>query len=260
MPHQKTELDAVQLELLELTVLEMEQELTEVQAARLKDLVCSNPDACKYYVSLQHDKIFLNEIAASADAVLNPSDIANAEAKLPPSTDQTLFPAIIFNNISNPVAISLAGGILFALILAGILQYVSIQTHFALPPQASSSRVTGQTTIGDSAGEALQRNYIAKLTGIKDAVWTNSNHQRAISSRLFSGEHLSLDSGLIELRFKTGARVVVAGPAELVLGGEDRDLDQPNTSGYLNKTRAARCKRSRIGCWVHNPNSDCCRD
>ena len=101
-----------------------------------------------------------------------------------------------------------------------------------------------------------QRNLVAKLTGTKDAVWTSARHQPAISSRLLSGQRLNLESGLIELHFKTGARVVVAGPAELALGEEDQDLDQPNIAGFLELGRlVAHVPASAVGFTIQTPTA-----
>ena len=253
----KPELDAVRLELVKLTILEMEQQLSEPQAGRLKELICNNPDACKYYVSLQYDKIFLSEIATSIDPVFDPTDTVNDGANLPRSTDKTLFPAFIANHISRPVAIGLSGGILSVLMMVCVLQFVNIKSHFFSPPQVSSSGMSGQPTIGDSAPrDTPQRNFVAKLTGTKDAVWTSARHQPTISSRLLSGQRLNLESGLIELHFKTGVRVVVAGPAELVLGGQDQGLEQPNIAGFLKLGRlVAHVPASAVGFTIQTPTA-----
>ena len=145
--HQKPEFDSVRLELQELTILEMEQQLTEPQVARLKELICNNPAACKYYVSLQYDKIFLNEIATSI--VSDPTGTVNDEANLPDSLGKTSFPLVILNSVSKPVAIGLSGGILFVLMVFSVLLFVNIKSHFFSSSQVSSNTMSGQPTIGD---------------------------------------------------------------------------------------------------------------
>ena len=253
--HQKPEFDSVRLELQELTILEMEQQLTEPQVARLKELICNNPAACKYYVSLQYDKIFLNEIATSI--VSDPTGTVNDEANLPNSLGKTSFPLVILNSVSKPVAIGLSGGILFVLMVFSVLLFVNIKSHFFSSSQVSSNTMSGQPTIGDDAPrETPQNKFVAELTGTKNAVWSNAKQQPALSSRLFPGQHLNLESGLIELHFKTGARVVLAGPVELVLGGEDQGSDQPKPDGFLKLGRlVAHVPPSAVGFTIQTPTA-----
>ena len=132
---------------------------------------------------------------------------------------------------------------------------MTLSKRFGFGSGSNSKTLTTTKTLV-APRDTPQRNLVAKLTGTKDAVWTSARHQPAISSRLLSGQRLNLESGLIELHFKTGVRVVVAGPAELVLGGQDQGLEQPNIAGFLKLGRlVAHAPASAVGFTIQTPTA-----
>ena len=132
---------------------------------------------------------------------------------------------------------------------------MTLSKRFGFGSGSNSKTLTTTKTLV-APRDTPQRNFVAKLTGTKDAVWTSARHQPAISSRLLSGQRLNLESGLIELHFKTGVRVVVAGPAELVLGGQDQGLEQPNIAGFLKLGRlVAHVPASAVGFTIQTPTA-----
>ncbi|HVK07818.1 MAG TPA: FecR domain-containing protein [Gemmataceae bacterium] len=65
---------------------------------------------------------------------------------------------------------------------------------------------------------APEPSAIAWLVNAQDCTWTDGN---APDDGLKSGTLLSIDRGLAEIRFRSGARVILSGPARLELRGEN---------------------------------------
>ena len=60
--------------------------------------------------------------------------------------------------------------------------------------------------------------HIAKLTNWHDAVWLEGTRPPKRYPQLKLGKRLAIESGLIEITYNTGARVVIEGPAEFFVG------------------------------------------
>ena len=61
--------------------------------------------------------------------------------------------------------------------------------------------------------------FVAILNGSQDDVWADGTRPSLGDPRLKVGRRLVLRSGLIELKYYSGARVVIEGPAEFIVGG-----------------------------------------
>ena len=61
--------------------------------------------------------------------------------------------------------------------------------------------------------------YVAILNNSHNAKWLDDTRPRLKDPRLQIGRRLAIDSGLIEVKYYTGATVVIEGPAEFVVGG-----------------------------------------
>ena len=92
---------------------------------------------------------------------------------------------------------------------------------------------------GGDNQEVVEPEFIAKLTNRLNDAWGEESRPPLRDPRLELGRRLVLSAGLAEITFETGARVILEGPAEFVIGGTRlrSDVDGPNlkdtNSGFL---------------------------
>ncbi|MCG8583973.1 MAG: hypothetical protein MI757_04590 [Pirellulales bacterium] len=80
------------------------------------------------------------------------------------------------------------------------------------------SYLPGLATNEDEPAARANDDVIAGLVRVHDIEWTNGGVPE--STQYKSGQRLAIDSGILEIRYLTGATVVIEGPAEFVVGGE----------------------------------------
>ena len=64
-----------------------------------------------------------------------------------------------------------------------------------------------------------KEDFVAKLSNWQNDVWLEGTRPPLDDPRLMIGRRLKIESGLIEVTYLTGAKVVIEGPAEFVVGG-----------------------------------------
>ena len=70
--------------------------------------------------------------------------------------------------------------------------------------------------------------FVAKLSNWHNDVWLEDTRPPLDDPRLNVGKRLKIESGLIEITYLTGARVVIEGPAEFVVGGTKAQREEEN--------------------------------
>jgi len=114
----------------------------------------------------------------------------------PSLTRQIARRAISF--FARPTALSLTVAALAIAVLVTALAFIAVPMHrrFASPRPA-------------------EREYVARITAMRKAVWDPTTAPLSDGSRLWVGRRLRLLSGHAEIAFDLGGRVIVQGPAEL---------------------------------------------
>ncbi|MCG8583807.1 MAG: hypothetical protein MI757_03750 [Pirellulales bacterium] len=135
----------------------------------------------------------------------------------------------------------------------------------------------------DKPGTETDNRVIARLMNAHDVEWTDGGVPE--STWYKAGQRLAFESGLVAIRYATGAEVVIEGPAEFVVGGteaaggeeegnrhqgtkaqkKDREKSvhpssfnlHPSNSGYLSLGRlVARCDTDESkGFAIHTPTT-----
>ncbi|MCG8587478.1 MAG: FecR domain-containing protein [Pirellulales bacterium] len=117
--------------------------------------------------------------------------------------------------------------------------------------------------------KATSNDFVARLIASRDAEWLEGTKLPANDPRLYPGTRLLIGSGLIEIKYLTGTRVVIEGPAEFIVGGKQTDEasgleDEPaslhaaaSNGGFLARgSLVARCDTPRsIGFTVTTPSA-----
>lgn len=78
----------------------------------------------------------------------------------------------------------------------------------------------GEKSKDEQSKPADEQDHVAKLSDWKDAVWLDGTRPPKRLPQLKIGKRLVIESGLIEVTYLTGVRVVIEGPAEFWVGGQ----------------------------------------
>ena len=89
--------------------------------------------------------------------------------------------------------------------------------------------------------------FVAILNNAHQAKWLDGTRPRLKDPRLKVGRRLAIASGLIEVKYYTGARVVIEGPAEFVVGGNTVGNAVPGVPERHKQPKPAELARSKAG-------------
>ena len=211
-------------------------ELTPDQEKRLHELVCGDCDCRAHYVLFMHMHAMIERREGHAGShtaeTLDSSPDRRTEATVPSPTPLLAIsapPAAFIGSYFSsgwPVAYLIATAIFGIGLIVGALVHVSQPVGVVQHPNSSKDS-NPQSPIP----EPLSKASVARITGMVDCVWEGSGnaslpstfgrgaggegglHSGAVAkSLLHLGDTLALRSGLLELTYDTGARVILQGP------------------------------------------------
>ena len=147
-----------------------------------------------------------------------------------------------FATFGSPVTIAIA--VQSLVILAAVVAVIVGQWRGAPEPASSFNA-------------AAFGNAAARITGLHDVAWAADGKVRQVSELLPEGAQIDLDRGLVEIVHAHGARVVLEGPAALVVKGRAAaTLDRGRLTAKVTKGRAGRGGRDGDGPFVvHTPKA-----
>ena len=130
-------------------------------------------------------------------------------------------------------------GIVVAIVFAAVVLSWAAFTHL---PEVTNRE--------DQPAEDEEDEVVAWLANTHGVKWADGGVPD--STRYKAGQRLAIEKGLVEIHYATGARVVIEGPAEFVVGAKDEVTEpnvhrssfifHPSNSGYLALGRlVARC-------------------
>lgn len=230
-------------------------ETTPEQQDEFESLICDNPAACDLYICYMATTSGLR--ASSMQPVLEADeDIQAARAfstavsrettersdkSLPPSTPTAVPPVDVgYSDMIGyysgwPVAYLLATVILGLGLAFAAVTHVSQPTQLVLPSPGHRHEALGdgQEAGGDgSANSVAASTVVARITGMLDCVWKGSgnDNQKSVirnhKSPVALGDHFALRSGLLEITYDAGAKVILQGPVVYQVNSA--------TGGYLS--------------------------
>jgi hypothetical protein len=242
----------------------LEGRLSETQQARLNELLAGDPETRRSYVQymttlagvrryLKGKPAFLdgvNEPPAEGAATGSiPAPIAEASESgpaivpptiTPPSPGVLGFIADCFrlggDFVARPMVLMLVAAGLLAAVLFVVVPLVNRQ------PGGNSPAAP----IADGTTKPDELVVIARITNSHSAQWQDGAMLPVGQSLLAVGQKLSLDSGLVEISFDNGARVLLEGPAELI-------LDSPMHATLAHGQLTAEIPESAIGFTIQTP-------
>lgn len=175
---------------------------SSVRKDRLQELIRQDLGACDLYLNMVFESSMLMDWAANGDP--SEADPANSQAVAPPPLACSTIPWAATSVLSSswPIAYLIATMIFAIGGLIGAYVHVSQPGWSAHQPTEIAA---------EHFRPAKQTSSVARLTAMVDCRWHASSDVRAMG-RVVAGERVALISGLIEITYDTGARVVLHGP------------------------------------------------
>jgi hypothetical protein len=199
-------------------------ELTPDAVARLEELAAADPDACDLYIRWAFVRAGLRSHAAEV-------------ADLPPPDPQPAARSFVLlgNGLSAATANLLQGwpvAYLIATVILGLGLMIGAVTHVSQPDQFAEKTLPspsgrGAGGEGDLTADNVPSPVVGRITGMVDCRWLekpkseirnpkqigNPKSQiRNLNSPVSLGDRLAILSGLLEITYDTGVRVILQGP------------------------------------------------
>ena len=223
-------------------------ELTADQAARIEVLATADPTICDRYIrwsftfaGLRSCGISLESGSACSTERLNmgspgeyapPCSTDSSSEELFPATSPTIaVPADSLHNTFNYLSSGWPMAYLVATAMVAIGLWGLSNTYIAPPTIASKPTQFGTDRHATVATKSDATN-VGRITGMVDCVWVTGsedklpsptcergasgegsvNKSNAFHSLVSLGDHIALHSGLLEITYNTGAKVILQGP------------------------------------------------
>ncbi len=212
-------------ELHQLATAALNENLSDEQAARLDQLVCQDEEFRKQYIRYMYVSWNLRTwakfpLADDSESPLQPSMPTDVDEALlrqlqVPSSEPAApsVPSFLGNFVHGtigffsqevPFAMLTATIITSLGLLAGSFVYVSHHESTAQKSQPSSPSVA---TVSSSQFE-----HIGRITGMVDVKWSDINTSTELGNAVSLGRRYALSSGLMEITYDSGAKVILQGP------------------------------------------------
>jgi hypothetical protein len=150
------------------------------------------------------------QIGIKAESVgLSEYDLAHVDTLLSPTPVPTFFSTALqgttgFFSSGWPVAY------LIATVICGIGALIGAFTYVSQPVQVA---IQSQVVSRDHIAPEPQTEFVGQITGMLDCRWADISTKPA-SSHVVMGQRIELASGLMELTYITGAKVILQGPVK----------------------------------------------
>lgn len=210
------------LDLRALIAQKLDAELTSEQGALLKQMLATNPEArriCAGYNALY--ALLELEVAAlpsedmprqlpvemAPTETCSPTEMGHDQTVLPPSSlgflTNTLHGTIGYISTGWPMAYLVATVIFGVGLVIGSITYV-------LDPAQVAERLPMVT--GSKSTPGHQREFVGQITGMVDCQWAGESSDATDGARVLLGRKFALASGLLEMKYNSGAKVILQGP------------------------------------------------
>jgi hypothetical protein len=207
--------------------------MTEREAARLNELLAADVQAQQMFVDYAMLDACLDMVWTSGEGK-EAGDLAVAESA-PASEDAPViiqtFPVLhapAFPSCSPLGSFLLSYGVAAAVVAVGMLMGWICQVSL---PQSDRTEVAGGTP--RSPATPLQPEpkpvFVGRITGMVDCQWVDPRNAPVGFDRVAPGRKYALVSGLLEIVYDSGARVILQGPCDYEV--------ESGTGGYLSLGR-----------------------
>ena len=194
-------------ELRELCWAEQAGELSPEAAARLEQLVTGSSAACNYYT---HYVSFCAHLEWSATPCDEVCDRVVGKVEQAPSPAALPMFSFLGDSVHGAVA-TVPQGWLLAYLIATVTFGVGLLIGSLIPVSSSEQVAKSVPSANESiAGPEMQS--VGRITGMIDCRWVDPDSAAVGYAAVPFGRRYALASGLMEITYDTGARVILQGP------------------------------------------------
>jgi hypothetical protein len=216
-------------EFMDLMGLLTENRISPHEAERLEQILWANPECRKHYVDymLLVSGLYRTRRVGEVPSDVQETTLEGLTARLREASPAPL-PPVVFSQSLNGSASFLTSGWPVAYLIATVCLAIGLTiasfVSVSLPESAEQHFVLNS---GDAPALLKDRsNVVGWITGAVDCEWADvagANQQNTVSSPLRVGDVFALRSGLLEITYDAGAKVILQGPVtyevESVAGG-----------------------------------------
>jgi hypothetical protein len=151
--------------------------------------------------------------------------VANGDQKLLP------FPVLASDDLAGlPANTSSFGGMLLSYLIAGAILLAGVLLGWTLRVaerhRADETAANNRPPLQSPDHEVRQPRFVGRITALVDCRWSEPNTNAFESARVLPGRRFALASGLMEITYDGGAKVILEGPSVYEV--------ESSTGGYLS--------------------------
>ena len=208
--------DPLRHEVYELADALLSGSLTAEEAQRLERLISSDPNALRHYVRFMHDSATLSQWgrdSSGAESSERPVDAAIEPPHQP--EPRTLSPesplSLHLHSYPPPPSTPFIGGPVFSYMVATVILGVMLISAWAYKISHDQQQIV-KGTQSIPANDRRQLVFTGRITGMKDCQWSDPRTMTSLGSAVPLGRRYALSSGLMEITYDSGAKVILEGP------------------------------------------------
>ncbi|MBN1396120.1 MAG: NPCBM/NEW2 domain-containing protein [Pirellulales bacterium] len=131
-------------------------------------------------------------------------------ATLEPQVPAPSFPAL--SPLPSPLSSSFVGGPVFSYLVATVVLCLMLLGGWAYKISPDYDLNVVDNSRSSTTSGPMDRVYVGRITGMKDCRWANEETQTVVGASVPLAREYALISGLLQITYKTGARVILEGP------------------------------------------------
>ena len=210
----------------------LDGEPTTEQLAQLNQQLHEDPAARAFYVRTMSLHARLHARHATSPAIDNKPSTVALRSRLGEGTRHT------YEFFARPTPLSLAVATMFLASVLGLMALVAPPIYQAM--QAKE----------DPAAPPV---IVARITDTYDATWAAGQAGRERGAQLASGDKLELVEGYVEIAYRDGTRLLLEGPARLVIAQTLRDGQQVGLGRLQRGKLTAHVPPAAVGFTIRTP-------
>jgi hypothetical protein len=217
--------------------------ITPAQTARLEQLVLSDPLARRYYVRYLHMHASLPQVLPMQEQENDQCRMMNDELPSKAGIVIDLQAAAPIHHSTSSIQHSFVGGALFSYLMATVILGTALAIAWMWklsdPVQVAARRSSPPAAQRQQEPDP-KRPFVGRITGMVDCQWSDPQTEAFNGANVPLDRKYSLSSGLMEITYDAGAKVILQGPVTYEVESKD--------GGYLSigKLTARMEKRSEI--------------
>jgi hypothetical protein len=197
-----------------LVIAQLDGDIAPCDADELDRLICQDEDARRLYLSLIRESVSLRYWSGStADNPPARSDPDDVKSALPPSLSADR-PIVAFLDAEGPGTVwYFSSGwpvaYLVATVIVGLGLLVGALVHVSTPVQVVHKSIPNPSILAPSPSP---QPFVGRITGMVDCQWSDPATEAFNGASVPLGRTYALSSGLMEITYDTGAKVILQGP------------------------------------------------